>query len=198
MPTESLERAFTVPAPGLTTGQVATILERAIRDGVHQERDARHIGLGPLYGEVRGTAVHATIGPWYWSIGRGGMLTTTVDMQVVLDGVIRPTPDGAEIAIVARPERTWPMLALALVFTGALAAAMLAAVPAPATALLFAPLMWLAPPAILAVMLRRGRDRSLERLPQVAAFIGVLLRAGTGPGWRDPAMPPDPTGAVRP
>jgi hypothetical protein len=46
-------------------------------------------------------------------------------------------------------------------------------------------------------MLRRGSNRALERLPQVAAFIGVLLRAGTGPGWRDPAMPPDRTGSIR-
>jgi hypothetical protein len=186
----SPEQVFTVEAPGLTCGQVAAILERAVADGVHEipERtgDRSRVVVGPLQGRMQGRAFAGSISAWRGGSSAMWWYPGMTNPELELEGTLRETDDGAELRLVLRAASIRPAVVVGLVLTVVIGVASMTADPDPA-----AVFVGLAAWGIAALLAGSGllwsRERSLERSTDVHRFLTRILRAGAASdeGWRE-------------
>lgn len=184
------QRVFTVEAPGLTSAEVAAILERAIADGVYEipERTGARdrINVGPLRGTIRGRALAGSITAWRGASGVGWWYPSLATSELALEGTLRDTEDGAELRIVLRPSSIRPVVIVGLVLTVVIGVAVMSSDPAP-VAVLAGLGAWAVGTMLARAYLTWAGERSLERSVDVHRFLVRILRLGAADdtGWRE-------------
>jgi hypothetical protein len=183
------QRVFTVEAPGLTSGQVAAILERAIADGVYeipQRRGSRdRITVGPIRGGLQGRALAGSIVTWRGA--QAGMWWPGLaSPDLSIEGTLRDTDVGSELRIVLRPGSNRQTMLVGLALAVMIGGAAMLSDPDPVVVFV-AMASWLFGLLLAGVMLAHRGEQSLERSVDVHRFLTRVVRAGAAgePGWRE-------------